>query len=166
MQTIEILDIKPFMQLLLQMEFFDSYCFTAADIRADMSYHLDGHINTVYYSTEEITSYFAFTKPYVPWKLARDKVFTLIKGKRTPTTMKVVLKLNTQMQQELLTLDNSFQQEICDGLFLNILFQENRLTIVCGVSYNIFTMDKALETEFAGWFLQLLQKEGITCSFC
>ena len=47
MQAINILDIKPFMQLLFQTTALDSYRFVSSSILADMSYTLDGHYQSL-----------------------------------------------------------------------------------------------------------------------
>ena len=45
MRTIEILDIKEFMQLLLQSDTFDLYDLVSGEIHTDMLYTIDGHMN-------------------------------------------------------------------------------------------------------------------------
>ena len=55
MQTIEVLDIKQFMQLLFQTNALDSYEFISASIRTDMTYNLDGHINKEFYTSQDIS---------------------------------------------------------------------------------------------------------------
>ena len=114
MQTINILDIKPFMQLLFQTTALDSYRFVSSSILADMSYTLDGHINHSFFNENDFDTLDIREQIYLPWSIAKEKVFQLIKGKKTPTQLKIV-------------------------------FQANNLNVICGISYQIFTMEKALE---------------------
>jgi hypothetical protein len=163
MQTIEVLDIKPFMQLLFQTTHLDNYELVSATIRTDMTYELDGHINKDFFSEEEM-SLMGENPVYLSWHTAKEKVFGVIKGKKTPSILKVVLKLSQQDTAKLLENSNSaFQSRDIDGLFVNILFQEGKLSVVCGISYKIFTMDKNLENEFTENIHALLKACGITC---
>ncbi|MCM1157742.1 MAG: DUF5721 family protein [Bacteroidales bacterium] len=165
MQTITILDIKPFMQFLFGANALEQYHFISADIRTDMTYSLDGHINRSFFSEEELAVFSPEEGGYLPWKLAKEKVFTLIKGKKIPSLLKIVLKASASDTHTFLTHTNSsLNSKDIDGMFLNIFFQENHLQVVCGISYRIFTMDKDLEAEFAENIITLFKSNGITCS--
>jgi hypothetical protein len=94
--------------------------------------------------------------------MGKEKVYTLIKGKKTPTSLKVVLKMDTHHTASLLQ-GSSLRPEDISGIFLNLQYQEQELHITCGVSYNIFTMDKHLEQSVTDHIVQVLKKESITC---
>lgn len=164
MQTIEILDIKPFMQLLFQTNTFDSYEFISAVIRTDMTYNLDGHLNKDFFTEEELSAQNTNASPYLLWQTAKEKIFYLIKGKKTPLQLKLVLKLPHAAACSVLesTHSNLTAADI-DGMFINILFQEDRLTVICGVSYRIFTLEKHLEQEFTSHILSIFKTLSITC---
>ena len=164
MQSIHILDIKPFMQLLFQTEQLNEYEYESADIRTDMTYSLDGHINRSFFSEEELIQYSLTQRSYLTWSIAREKVFTLIKGKRTPSLLKIVLRASVPETENLISSTNSsLNSNDIDGIFLNIIFQENKLNVICGISYKIFTMDKELESEFSAKIITLLKSNSITC---
>lgn len=164
MQSIEILDIKQFMQLLFQTDKLDSYEFVSSKIVTDMSYELDGHINRNFFSTEELTQNGLNECTYLPWQLARDKNFLLIKGKRTPSELKIVLKLSKeQMNQFLSNSNSSLNPNDIDGMFLNVLFHENKLNVICGISYKIFTLEKNLESDFSQSIITLFKSYCIAC---
>ena len=164
MQTIEILDIKPFMQLLFQTNTLDSYEFVSAAIRTDMTYTLDGHINKDFFTEDELEQMHASDTSYLFWQYAKEKVFQLIKGKKTPSQLKIVLKLSDKDIHSLLdSTHSSLTTADIDGMFVNILFQEGKLTIVCGISYKIFTMDKSLENELTTNISAILKAASITC---
>ncbi len=164
MQSIHILDIKPFMQLLFQTEQLNEYEFVSADIRTDMTYSLDGHINRSFFSEEELIQHSLTQRSYLTWSIAREKVFTLIKGKRTPSLLKIVLRASVPETENLISSTNSsLNSNDIDGIFLNIIFQENKLNVICGISYKIFTMDKELESEFSAKIITLLKSSSITC---
>lgn len=164
MHAINILDIKPFMQLLFQTNALDQYQFVSATIQTDMTYTLDGHINHSFFDEEELSSHSLTDISYLPWQLAKEKIFLLIKGKRTPSQLKIVLKADSSHINALLeSTKSSLNSNDIDGLFLNIIFQENTLNVTCGISYKIFTLDKNLEEEFSAKTITLFKSYNITC---
>ena len=94
MQAINILDIKPFMQLLFQTTGLDSYRFVSSSILADISYTFDGHINHSFFNENDFDTLDIREQIYLPWSIAKEKVFQLIKGKKTPTQLKIVFQAN------------------------------------------------------------------------
>lgn len=162
MQAIEILDIKNFMQLLFQTNTFDHYEFVSGNIRTDMSYSLDGHINKDFFNDAESDVLDGYS--YLPWHIAKEKVFFLIKGKKTPSQLKIVLKVCKEQMNSFLSQSNSsLNPNDIDGIFLNILFQEQKLNVICGISYQIFTMNKDLENNFSNNLITLFKSNNITC---
>lgn len=165
MHAITILDIKPFMQLLFQTNALDLYQFVSATIQTDMTYTLDGHINRNFFDEEELASHTLTDITYLPWQLAKEKIFLLIKGKRTPSQLKIVIKANRSQTEALLErTKSSLNPNDIDGIFLNIIFQENKLNVTCGISYKIFTLDKILEEEFLSDLITLFKSSDITCA--
>lgn len=163
MQTIHILDVKPFMQLLFQSNQLDTYSFVSAQIHTDMSYQLDGHRNRSFFDKDELELLDKTDSTYLPWSIAKDRIFQIIKGKKTPSLLKVVLRASNTMTQELLNSTNSsLKPNDINGIFLNILFQENELNVICGISYKIFTLDKGLEQEFQNKILTFFKSSYIS----
>lgn len=166
MQAIEILDIKPFMVKLFQGTIFDTYKFISGEVHTDITYQLDGHIHSSFFSEEEAEEFNFSQTAYLPWQKMKEKIFFLIKGKKTPSQLKLVLRLDEIQAQHLLAASGAtLSTNEIDAMYVNILFQNNRLQIVCGVSYNIFTMEKSLETEFAQHIITIFKANGITSEF-
>ncbi len=164
MQAIHILDIKQFMQLLFQTDTLDQYQFVSATVQTDMSYSLDGHVNHSFFNEEDLSAYELTNATYLPWHLAKEKVFLLIKGKKTPTQLKVVLKASQEVTDTLLNATkSSLKSNDIDGIFMNIIFQENKLNVICGISYKIFTLDKNLENELFDNIITLFKSNNIIC---
>lgn len=163
MRAIEILDIRQFMQLLLQSDTFNQYELVSGEIRTDMLYTIDGHINRSYFSDEEISSLSLADFTYLPWSIAKQKVFELIKGKKTPSGMKLVLRLPNTISTPEIETNSPFQPSDIDGIYLNIAFQSQKLNVICGISYKIFTLDKLLEDHFHTFFTSFFKSKNITC---
>ncbi len=165
MQAAEVLDIKPFMQLLLQSTSFDFYEMVSATLRTDMDYLVDGKWNPAFFTDEEIDTYKLKEHNYIPWALAKDKIFTLIKGKKTPSVIKLVFKLsNENLLSFLKSVNSSHNPNDITGIYLNVTFQNQKLNVICQISYNSFVLDKSLEQEYFLKFITLLKSYSITCS--
>ena len=163
MRTIEILDIKEFMQLLLQSDTFDLYDLVSGEIHTDMLYTIDGHMNHSFFSEEEQDIFAMSEHTYLPWKLAKAKVFLLIKGRKIPSSMKLVLRLPEHMITQIIRQQSTFQPDDISGIYLNILFQGQKLNVTCGISYKIFTLNKDLEDDISSVFITLFKSKHITC---
>lgn len=164
MQAIEVLDIKNFMQLLFQTDTLDHYEFVSSTLCTDMYYTLDGHINREFFNEAEISDLKLEGSTYLPWHAAKEKIFLLIKGKKTPSQMKIVLKACEEQKQTFLSKTNSsLKPNDIDGIFLNIIFQDQKLNVICGISYKIFTMEKELEKELSDNIITLFKSNNITC---
>lgn len=161
MQAIQILDIKTFMQLLFQTKELDSYDFVSGELQTQMKYTLDGHINHSFFSDEETEQYQLKDASYLPWSLVKDKVFQLIKGKKTPDQMKLVLRLSGTQMAELLQNTANYTAKDIDGMFINIIFHEKKLNVIFGISYKIFSLDKSLEDELSSFFITFLKQNKI-----
>ena len=163
MQAVEILDIKQFMHVLLQTPFFDSYDLVSATIRTDMDYEINGKWNHSFFDEAEIDSNKLSDHTYLPWQLAKDKILMLIRGKKTPTVMKLVFKLNNNALSTMLN-DSAHNNNPGDieGVYLNILFQEQKLNITCSVSYKIFSLDKSLEQEIWNNLIESLKSNNVS----
>ena len=163
MQAAEVLDVKQFMQLLLQSPAFDFYEMVSATLRTDMDYSIDGRWNHSFFDDEEIDTNKLNDYTYLPWGLAKTKIFALIKGKKTPTVMKIVFKMSKANLESFLHSSNSSQNpNDIDGVYLNILFQEQKLNVTCSVSYKDFNLDKSLEQDVFNNFITLLKSNSIS----
>lgn len=165
MKAAEILDIKPFMQLLLQTNLFDFYEMVSATLRTDMDYQVEGKWNETFFNEDEIDTYKLREHTYIPWALAKDKIFTLIKGRKTPAVMKLVFKLSNQnLLSFLSSVNSSHNPSDIDGIYLNVIFQNQKLNVTCQISYKSFTLDSSLEQEYFNNFITLLKSNNITCN--
>ena len=163
MLSIQIQDVKEFMNQLLRSDLFHPFYLWEASIKTGVSYHIDGRLNEDFYNTDELE-----TLPqtdYISWAQIKPQIFSMIKGSNTPLSMKIILLLSETSTNQLLTKYNlPLSAENINGLFLNIYYDGINLTCTTGVSYRTFTMDKRLETVFEASILNLLRQAQITYS--
>jgi len=81
-----------------------------------------------------------------PWKNAAPVIFSLIRGKNPPLSMKLVLRLmDPQMQKLVSHTPLSYAPDDIKGVFLNISYDQGKVTCTTGTSLRIFTTDRSLD---------------------
>ena len=141
MIALHVTDIKNFMSQLFGGTAFDNFSFVEGDISVAVDYHIDGQINRAFFGDDE--------KPvaaFQSWEQTKPIVTQMIKGKRLPVSMKLVLKKPGQGDLTYL---------------LNIRFDNNNLLLVTGISHTVFTLDKTGEKEWDDNMRGFLTRSGI-----
>lgn len=149
--------LKTFMNDLLAGDTFDHFLLTEASIHTSTTFTLDGHINAPYYSSEEFES--IPEKHIASWGSLKPYCYMVMKGRKLPVRFKIILLcppdlLDKILKESGLTVDTS---EI-NGLFLNIRFENNILTLTSGISLQTFTLDKTLDSLWDNYLRSLLGK--------
>lgn len=162
MVALEITDIKDFMNKLLRTEIFDHFLLQEAVITGGASYVIDGRINKGYYTEEEAEELGIAGYKMLPFRLLRSNCFDLIKGKKTPSSFKFVFLLSPEnLQKTLQSSGSSYTENDISGIFLNLKYQNQLLTLTTGISYNIFSTDKSLESQWDKLVARFLMQNNI-----
>lgn len=160
MLSIQIQDVKEFMNQLLRSDLFHPFYLWEASIKTSVSYHIDGRLNQDFYNTDELES--LPQTDYIAWEQIKPQIFSMIKGSKTPLNMKIILMLSKSGTNQILTKYNlPLSAENINGLFLNIHYDGTKLSCTTGVSYRTFTMDKRLENVFEESILSWLRQSNI-----
>lgn len=161
MLSIQIQDVKEFMNQLLRSELFHPFYLWEASIKTAVHYHIDGRLNRDFFNTDELE-----TLPqtdYISWAEVEPQVFSMIKGSKTPLSMKIILMLSQAHTNQILNKYNlPLSVENINGLFFNIHYDGSKLFCTTGVSYRTFTMDKRLESVFEESMLSWLRHSNIS----
>ena len=162
MIALELTEIKDFMNKLLRTEIFDHFLLQEAVITSGATYVIDGHITKGYYTDEEIEIMGIEGFKMLPFSMLRANCFDLIKGKKTPNSFKFVFLLSPDnLRKTLASSATSFTENDISGVFLNLKYQNQLLTLTTGISYNIFSTDKSLETNWDKLICKFLYKNEI-----
>lgn len=147
MELIEIKDIRRFMSNLLVKNVYDKLLVSEITLTTGNTYTMNGQINAAFYTEDEL-SLLPSTK-YATWEVFKPTCFSLIKGSKTPDFFKIIFLLPQDMVADLLE-KNDLEFNINDikALFINIKYQEGKLTCITGTSLSFFTLDKSLENAF------------------
>ena len=139
MIALNVQDVKDFMARLLISEEFDSFWLCEASITTFSTFQIDGTLRPEFFDTEE-------AEAHCLWQEVKPYCFSIIKGKKTPLSFKIVFQLSRQASEQLL-LKNASSWSINDiyGLYLNLQYDGTSLICTTGTSMKLFSMDKSLD---------------------
>lgn len=158
MLSTQISDIRDFMSKLLSGDCFDRFYLVEAGIRMGITYYLDGHLNHGFYDSDEKPE-----RAYCFWKEARPYIFQIIRGKRQPLRLKIILAFPEKTVEWFLKESGSpIGPEDIEGIYLNILFESGSLLITTGISCRVFSTDKRLEHCVDDHVRSFLSAKGIS----
>lgn len=162
MIALKITNVKQFMGKLLASEEFDSFMLEEAAISTYNTFMIDGHQNRDFYTTEEWED--RDTRPYdfTAWKQIRPICFSLIKGTHTPSAFKFILHLIPDYAASILKNgDTSVTPQQIKALVLTVKYDGTVLTLITGISFHTFIMDKTVDVLWDNAIRQFLDKRGI-----
>lgn len=142
MICLRIKNIKEFMQKFLMSDAFSDFLLVESRIDTHVSYNIDGRIRRDFYTKEERE----MQEPgeFAAWESVRPQILQIVKGKRTPLFMKLVLAYSPERAEELL--EGAGQAAGSGGfvkyLLCTVKYENGVLTMTGGISYQGFTLDK------------------------
>ncbi|MDD6401109.1 MAG: DUF5721 family protein [Lachnospiraceae bacterium] len=142
MKSFSIEDIKTFMNDLLVNERYDSFYLFEARIKTGLDYYIRGKINKEFFDYDIKDS----LEEYELWGNVKETVFSLMKGKRLPVSFKIILMFNNENVGRLIEMNNlPVAPTDITGLFYNINYEDEKLSVTTGTSLKVFTLDKTLD---------------------
>lgn len=148
---------KNFMAHLLLLDTFDQFSFIEGEIVTFARFTIDGFSQKEFFSPQEEVP------PYCSWQAVREFCYSLIKGKRTPVSFKLIFSLSPKNITRLVAQNGlDFAPENIQGLYLNIQFEDGLLKCVTGTSLKIFSMDKSLEKTWDIMVQKFFHQKGIS----
>lgn len=162
MKAFNVLEIKAFMAQLFLGEAFDSFLLCELDIQTANQFKINGRLNRSWYDSDELEG--LGDREYSLWKELQSFAFQIIKGNKSPQSMKVVFSLPRENVKRVLERSGAgLLPEQVEGLFLNIRYENSQLHLVTGSSLKVFSMDKTLEQEWDREIIAFLKKYNIPC---
>ena len=164
MLAVRITDTRDFMKKLLTQDLFDTFLFSEAVITTFTTFTIDGTWHPDYYEeqgTDADSSASSIPKA-LTWKLIRPVLFDMIKGRHTPVSFRIVLRLADYNVESLLTSASvPMDASQVAGLFLNLNYQNNTVTCTTGTSLLVFTLDKTLDGVWDEMVLRFFRSRQI-----
>ena len=163
MIALELTDIKSFMNKLLTTNTFDNFLLQEAVIQGNASFVIVGHLQKGFYNEEELETLHLTKDNILPFSMLKTNCYDLIKGKKTPSSFKFVFLLShDNLENTLRSLSSSYTIQDLSGVFMNIKYQNQLLTLTTGISYRIFSTDKSLEQEWDRLVMKFLRQHEIS----
>jgi hypothetical protein len=157
MLEFNITNKKDFMNKLLCTDCFNDFLLSEAVIAVRTTHTIDGRLNRDYYEKDEWEDRQARPYDHASWADIRPVCLDLIKGKRTPASLKFILLCSPSRQKEILA-DGSGP---VTALALRISFQNDTLSLTTGVSYSTFVPGHDAEHAFDSWVRNFLSEKQI-----
>ena len=160
MISLTIKDTKNFMSQLLIKETFDTLYISEADISTAITFSINGSINKDYYTNEEYEQ--LSLKKYSTWGTVKPICFDIIKGKKVPSSMKIVFILPENICESIISYNSlPFSLSDISALCINVRYINGNVTITTGSSLNIFTLDKAVDNALDDYIKKFLDNASI-----
>lgn len=162
MLAIQIKEVKTFMSKLLSADTFDSFLLEEARIHTYNTFTIDGHQNREFYTKEEMEDPGIFPYEYSQWKNMKSICFQLIKGKKVPTFMKIILHKKPEEVYTLLEESDALAfADVLKAFVVTIKYDTNGLLLTTGTSFSTFVMDKTPDLLWDNAFRKFLTEQGI-----
>lgn len=161
MRCLKIKNTKEFMQKFLMTEAFAGFLLMEARVDTFVSYTIDGRVRREFYAGEEREE--QEKCEFAPWESLRPQVMQMVKGKRTPLLMKLVLVYDPGRAAGLLDgeEDAAGSRNFVKYLLCTIKYENGVLTLTGGISYQDFTMDKGPEKCWNQELCRLADEAGL-----
>ena len=163
MIALELTDIKTFMNKLLRSEVFDHFLLQEAVITSSATYSINGQITKGFFSEEELEELQIKDCRFLPFSMLKTNCFELIKGKKTPSAFRFVFLLSpSNMEKTIAAVGSSYSASDVTGMYINLKYQNQLLSLTTGIAYNVFSTDKSLETEWDKMVVKFLKQHEIS----
>jgi len=160
MVALKLTDTKHFMAHLLLKDTFDQFMFIEGEIVTFATFTFDGYTKKDFFTLEEDSD--VKLEEFARWKQLKELCFSIIKGKRTPLSFKLVFRLSEENVAKLIERNQlDFQPSNVQGLYLNLRFENGTLQCVTGSSLKTFSLDKSLEHAWDSMVLRFFDQKEI-----
>ena len=162
MLALQITNIKEFMKKLLLQSAFDAFLVSEASVITFASFSIDGRLRPEFYPAEEAEALRREGRSQARWEEIRPFCLSLIRGHQLPLSFQVVLQLPPGDVLQLLD-ENGLADNPEDiyGLFLNIQYRNDVLSLTTGSSLRTFSMDRSLDNAWDRSVRELLAREDL-----
>lgn len=160
MVALQIEDIRGFMSGLLVKNIFDKFYLCDGEIETLTSFRIGGRLNKGYFTGEEQDG--LGERENVLWSEVKPLAYQIVRGHKLPLSMKFVLALSAENTQWLIE-HNHLNVSYSDiaGLFLNIRYENQKITCITGTSFKTFIMDKTLEQVWDDTVIKFMRQNDI-----
>ncbi|MGN0361322.1 MAG: DUF5721 family protein [Bilifractor sp.] len=171
MIALQIEHVGKFMNQLLLQETFDRFLISEAQITTFITFSIDGQMHREFYSDDYDNSHADHTPavenvhqpdPQARWKDVRPFCLQIMKGRHLPLSFRFVFQLSPgQIRRFLENNDLAYDPANVLGLFLNIQYRSQILSVTTGSSLRIFSMDHTLDQAWDHYVQRFFTAAGL-----
>lgn len=162
MLALNITDVKDFMNKLLIGEVFDHFWLNEATITTYNTFSVDGKLRQDFFDSDVREALEQSARTYSLWKEVKPFCYSIIRGKRTPLSFKIVFQLSHNKTAAVLaSTDVGVAPENITGLYLNLQYKNKALLCTTGTSLKTFLPGKHLEQYWDGMVLDFFRQNEI-----
>jgi len=134
MQVFEVANnsIKSVMNQLLKGSAFDGFLVRGAEISVFTKIEISGILDKRYLPECELNT---INRNYILWSEIKRFILSLVKGGRTPNTLKIVFSVPDEQVKAM--------HKNASAMFLNLLYEEGKLRFTTAVGQISFSLDKS-----------------------
>ncbi len=155
MISLEITDVKKFINSLLHDEAFDVLNLVKLELRTMVDFTIDGRINKSYFDDESEVDC-----EYSSWHEMKTYFYQMIRGTVLPLSFKIVLALPLEEVNKLVS-ENSELGFRCEDISLityNILYDREKMIVTTGLAMKTFSLDKVFPMECDEYLKKRIEK--------
>lgn len=142
MIAIKINDVKNFIQKLLLDNTFDLFLVGDIEINSYTNFSISGRLNSDFI----INSKDDLNEEFIYWRDIKPTINAILKNEKAPSKIKLIFSIPHHKYNDLCTsLNIGLSPNDIGGLYLNVTFENNAVSIITGATINTFTMDKSLD---------------------
>jgi len=171
MIALQIEHIGKFMNQLLLQDTFDRFFISEAQITTFITFSIDGQMHQEFYEDDSGNNHADNVpegenvhqlNPQARWKDVRPFCLQIMKGRHLPLSFRFVFQLSPgQIRRFLENSDLSYAPDNVLGLFLNIQYRNQILTVTTGSSLRIFSMDHTLDQTWDNYIRRFFTSAGL-----
>ena len=162
MLAIQVESIREFMKKLLLQDTFDAFLVSEVSVTTFVSFRIDGALHPEFYPPEKEQELRQEARIHARWQELKPFCLSVIRGQRQPLSLQIVLQLPPDRSRELLEeYAPSLDPADLYGLYLNIRYRGDVLTVTTGTSVRSFSPDRSLDTAWDAFVRKLLEKEDL-----
>lgn len=163
MKAYQIKEVKNFMGKLLGSDAFDAFLLAEASITTYNRFTIDGHIEKAFFTGDVNDDSVLPPYEFSEWKNMRPVCFSMIKGKRTPVSFKLILHLKPELVSQILA-GGGADVTLSDikAFVLNIKYDGGMLTCITATAFFTFLPDKTPDRLWDDYMARFLSKREIS----
>lgn len=162
MLALNITDVKDFMNKLLIGQVFDHFWLNEATITTYNTFSVDGRLQQDFFDSDAREALAQSARTYSLWKEVKPFCYSIIRGKRTPLSFKIVFQLSPNKAAAALgSADVGIEPENITGLYLNLQYKNKALLCTTGTSLKTFLPGKRLDQYWDSMILDFFRQNEI-----